>query len=84
MTESRPTGRRRDRHVTALRRENTLLAELLAEVHETKATFRYKNKIIMEPRLVKLVPPGESDITAQSLLPESSHPILQSRPIMHD
>eukprot|EP00291_Cryptomonas_curvata_P023266 CAMPEP_0172160516 /NCGR_PEP_ID=MMETSP1050-20130122/5597_1 /TAXON_ID=233186 /ORGANISM="Cryptomonas curvata, Strain CCAP979/52" /LENGTH=431 /DNA_ID=CAMNT_0012830279 /DNA_START=105 /DNA_END=1400 /DNA_ORIENTATION=- len=32
------------------RRENALLAELLAEVRETKATFRYKNKIIMEPR----------------------------------
>ena len=31
-------------------RENEVLTELLREVRETKATFRYKNKIIMEPR----------------------------------
>ncbi len=37
-------------NLAATRKENALLAELLTEVRETKATFRYKNKIIMEPR----------------------------------
>ena len=39
-------------NLDAARRENEELASMLREVRETEATFRYKNKVIMEPRCV--------------------------------